>query len=255
MAGASPDRDALSLLECGEAEVQGPDAVELQRHLPGHDHRRCPDLPGGVQAGTGRAAAVGLPARALPPRAGRLPPVGVTRLGPRAAHRHPGRTARRGVVPALHRGRLRAALLHAPRGAARSARAAPDDVRVRHRRQQHRPQERPRAARSRRPDLGSGSGPVLLRRLQAAHRHLGVRRRARAGGPAPRHRTPGDDRPARPRGAARRRGGRRAAAPRAPRWCATRSSRSTPAAAATPGPSSSPRTRRASTRSAGRGAS
>ena len=121
MAGASPDRDALSLLECGEVEVEGRMPWSSNATFLGHDHRRCPDLPGGLQAGTGRAAPVGLPARALPPRGGRLPAVGVARLGPRAAHRHPGRPARRGVVPALHRGRLRAALLHALRGAARSA--------------------------------------------------------------------------------------------------------------------------------------
>ena len=44
--------------------------------------------------------------------------------------------------------------------------------------QQHRPQERPCADRRRRSHLGHRSRPVLRRRLQAAHRRLGVRWRA-----------------------------------------------------------------------------
>ena len=53
-------------------------------------------------------------------------------------------------------------------------------LRVRPAGQQHRPQERPLPARRRRPDLGHRPRPVLPRRAQAAHRDLGLRRRARA---------------------------------------------------------------------------
>ena len=49
--------------------------------------------------------------------------------------------------------------------------------RLRHPRQQHRPQGRPRPARRRRPDLGHRQRPLLPRGVQAAHGDLGVRRR------------------------------------------------------------------------------
>src|SRR5207237_40383 len=79
------------------------------------------------------------------------------------------------------------ALLHALRGAG-APRAARAYLRLRSRRQQRRPQERPLPARPRRPHLGHRQRPLLQRRPQAAHGALGLRRRSaprrRARGPA-----------------------------------------------------------------------
>src|SRR5205823_4848547 len=74
---------------------------------------------------------------------------------------------------------LRAALLHAAREA-RAPRAAPADLPLRPRRQQRRPQERPLSARAGR-DLRRRQRPLLPRRAEAAHGHLGFRRRADSG--------------------------------------------------------------------------
>ena len=134
---------------------------------------------------------MGLPARALPAGGGGVPTVGGARLGARATHRPSRRPARRGLVPAVHRGRLRAALLHPVRAATGPSPTAHHHVRVRHPGQQHRPQERSRAARSGRPAVGGRPGLVLLAGVQAADRHLGVRRAIRPRGAAPGHRSHG----------------------------------------------------------------
>ena len=76
-------------------------------------------------------------------------------LGPRARDRRARRAARHGLVPALRRRRLRAALLHAPRTARAPPRRCEAIVRLRPRRQQRRPQERPLPARTR----TAASGP------------------------------------------------------------------------------------------------
>ena len=86
------------------------------------------------------------------------------------------------------------ALLHAVRGRPRDPPRPGPDRPVRLRRQQHRPQERPRAARRRRPGLGHRPRAVLLGSVQAAHRDLGLRRgahpRCPAGGHRPARREP-----------------------------------------------------------------
>ena len=124
---------------------RGPHAVELERHLPRHPAVRRRRVPRRLQAGPGRASAVGLPERALPSGGGGLPPLGGVGLGARAAHPHPRGPARRGLVPAVHRSRLRAALLHALRATSRPPPPAAGHGRVRRPGQQHGPQERPRA--------------------------------------------------------------------------------------------------------------
>ena len=72
------------------------------------------------------------------------------------------------------------------------SRAAPRHLRLRRRGQQRRPQERALHPRRRREDLGHRQRALLPPRAQAAHRHLGVRRRAgprraprRSGAPSP----------------------------------------------------------------------
>ena len=106
----------------------------------GDDVRR-----GDLQAPPGRARAVGLPVGPPPARGRGLRAVAGPRLGPRAGHRRPRGAVRPRVAAGLRRRRLRAALLHALRGRGPPP-GAPGHVRVRPRRQQHRPQERPRAS-------------------------------------------------------------------------------------------------------------
>ena len=90
----------------------------------------------------GERPALGLPRRPLPPRGRGLRAQRRARLGRRAPHDRPRRPpARDRLAPALRRGRLRAALLHAARRRGHPP-AAPADGRVRHRLQQHRPQGR-----------------------------------------------------------------------------------------------------------------
>ena len=156
---------------------RGPHAVEQQRHVPGQPDVRRGHRPGDLQTDTWRAAAVGLRAGPAPPRAGRLPPQRGDGHRPRAADGDPRRSARGGLAAVVRRRRPQPALLHDPRGARRPPRHPAWRRRVRPDRQQHRPQERSRADRHRRPRLGHRPRAVLRRRLQAAHRRVGVRRR------------------------------------------------------------------------------
>ena len=121
----------------------GPHAVELERHVPrrgplrrgrrpapstsrGRGERPLWDFPTGLDqrevAAYELSAALGWD----------LVPLTLLRDGP----------ARPGLAAAVRRGRLRAALLHPLRGRGATTRPA-TDVRLRHRGQQHRPQERP----------------------------------------------------------------------------------------------------------------
>ena len=189
-----------------------------------------------LQAPARRAPAVGLPTRAC--TAGRSRRTASARRWASASCRRRSArdgAARRGLAAVVRRRRPRAALLHDVRAAARPARPAAADRRVRPPRQQHRPQERPLLLGRGRPHLGDRPRAVLLRRLQAAHGHLGVRRRAHARAPVAAVR-----RARRPRAA----GGRRRCSTTTrsrrctsgPRWLAEHGgSPSTTPATATPG--------------------
>ena len=113
-------------------------------YKPRRGERPLWDFPTGpLQAGSGRL------------RAGRG-----ARLVGGPPHRGAGRPARRGLGPAVHRGRLRAALLHPP-GAGGVPLGLPGHLPLRPGGQQHRPQERPLPARPRRPHLGHRQRAVL----------------------------------------------------------------------------------------------
>ena len=103
--------------------------------------------------------------------------------GARLGHRARDRAARR---PA--RARARCSGSSTPTSSSTTSRCstrrravltpAPAHLLLRPARQQHRPQERPLPARRRRPHLGDRQRRSLPRRVQAPHRHLGLRRRA-----------------------------------------------------------------------------
>src|SRR5205807_3662098 len=139
----------------------------------------------GVQARARRATALGLPARPVQAGGGGVRTRARARVGPGAAHGAARGPPRGRVAPALRAGGLRAALLHAARGR-RASRAPRVHLRLRPRRQQRRPQERPLPARRGRRRLCDRQRPHLPRRAEAADRHLGVRRRADSRRPAPR---------------------------------------------------------------------
>ena len=130
-----------------------------------------------LQAVQGRAAALGLPRRALPARGGRLRALRGAGLGPGARDGRAARGPVRSGLGAAVRPRGRhLALLHPPRRAQVASRAHAA-VRVRRRGQQRRPQERPRPA-GRGAAVGHRQRPLLQPPGQAAHRDLGLRRGA-----------------------------------------------------------------------------
>ena len=156
--------------------------MELERHLPRRAVRsRRRRAPRRLQARAGRAAAVGLPARALPARGRRLP---------RSRRRSAGGSCRRrssregplgeGSFQLFVDADFEQHYFTLLRGRPDLHAALPAHLRLRPRRQQHRPQERPLPARARRPHLGHRQRAVLPRRVQAAHGDLGLRRRADA---------------------------------------------------------------------------
>ncbi len=169
--------------------------MELERHVPGRGLPRRATSEGDLQAPQGRTAAVGLPRRPVPPRGRRVRAQRRPRMGARPSHDRPrGGPARRRLAAGLRRRRLRAALLHTARGRG-PPRSVPQDGRVRLRRQQHRPQERSLPRRHRWSHLGHRQRVVVPRRLQAPHRHLGLRWRAPRPDLAGRPRPPGHRRP------------------------------------------------------------
>ena len=145
------------------------------------------ELAGRLQAGPGRAAPVGLPDRAPPPRGSGLRPLPGPRVGPRPRHRGPRRGAVRARLGAAPRPRgRRVPLLHAARGPG-VAPGAGDHRRLRRGGQQRRPQERPRAV-GRGAAVGHRPRAHVPCRAQAAHGHLGLRRRTASRGPGGRPR-------------------------------------------------------------------
>ena len=158
----------------------GPDAVVVQRHLPGAGARRRRPRPRHLQARAGRAAAVGLPQRPVATRGGHLRAVGGAGLRPRAAHRRPrGGADGPGFAPGVRARPVRGALLHAARHRRPRTRRRPAGaVRARPGGQLHRPQGRPLPHRRRRPGVGHRQRPELPRGVQAAHGDLGLRRPA-----------------------------------------------------------------------------
>ena len=176
-----------------------------------------------LQARPRRAPAVGLPRR--PSTGARSPPTPCREalgwdLVPETVVRDDGPFGD-GSFQRFVAGRLLPAPLHPGRGPG-PPRPAAGDLRLRRRGQQRRPQERALPPRRGRRDLGHRQRPVLPSRAQAAHRHLGVRRRAAAAGAL--RRAAGAGRRLR-----RRRGATCSARPRsappsagAPRACSTR---------------------------------
>ena len=184
----------------GRARPPRPDHAGVQRDVRRRDRRR----PGRLQAGRGGAPAVGLPRRHPGrPGGGGVPRLRGARLGRRA--RRPGcataRTApawcsvwqepddeqarstlvREGEVPdglaaRLRRPRRRTTepVVAGPRG----HRAAAPDGGLRRRRQQRRPQGRARARDDRRAPVRRRPRRHLPHRPQAAHRAVGLARRA-----------------------------------------------------------------------------
>ena len=146
-----------------------------------------------LQAAAGGAPALGLPAgHVVPSRGRRVRAVACARVGHRARHHPARRPARRGRGAALRRSRSRRALLHA----ARRPRGPLPRVRMlRRARQQHRSQGRSLPSRRRqRGDRRHRSRSHVPRGVEAAHRDLGLRRRAGPAG-ARRRRLPGGRRP------------------------------------------------------------
>ena len=143
-----------SLLSCGDIEVKGRMPWSSNATFLVEVCGAGPASARHLQAGTGRAAAVGLPSRAVAAGGGGAPPGRRPRLGLRAGDRPPiRRAARRRIAPAVRQLRPRRPLLHALRGRG-DPRPAPPLRRVRPAGQQHRPQERALPARRR----AAGSG-------------------------------------------------------------------------------------------------